>query len=152
MEQLNKLIFLSLIIVCISACYNNSAVKTSKINGQDFISCNIDKIKETFNLNLSDIAEYSEVVILKNDSVLKVEDYQIERVVVSDKYIVVMPRLTPALLYTRKGKFIKKLTPFGSSNSEELYGIHAQIDDERDMVYLLVCGLKLLRFNVYDFN
>jgi hypothetical protein len=141
-----------LIIICTSTCYNNSALKVSKFDGQDFISCNIDKIKDTFNLKLSDIAEYSEVVVLSNDSTLKVEDYQIERVVVSDKYIVVMPRSTPALLYTRKGKFIKKLKPLGSPKSEKLCGIHAQIDDEKDMVYLLVCGLKLLRFNVNDFD
>lgn len=128
----------------------NSAIKVTHCDGHDIISCNIDKIKETRNLMMSEIAEYSEIVVLSNDSSLKDEDYNIQRIVVSDKYIVVMPRSRAALLYNRNGEFIKRLATSNNSKDEQLCTIHAQIDDERDMIYLLVCGLELLRFNAHD--
>lgn len=148
---MNRMIIFTLIFIGIEAC-NNSPVEISKIDGHDFVSCNIDKIKNTRSLKLSEIAEYSQIVALSNDSTLENEDYNIQRTIVSDKYIVVLPWSRPALLYSRNGQFIKRLIPSDSPHDRNLCGIYAQIDDEKDMIYLLVCGLRLLRFNVYDFN
>jgi hypothetical protein len=148
---MNRIIIFILAIVSIQSC-NNSAVEIFKIDGHEFVSCNIDKIRETRSLKLSEIAEYSQIVTLSNDSSLESEDYNIQRTIVSDKYIVVLPWLRPALLYSRNGQFIKRLLPSGIQNNRNLFGIYAQIDDENDMIYLLVSGLQLLRFNTHDFS
>ncbi|MGV8096509.1 MAG: hypothetical protein AB2L24_32025 [Mangrovibacterium sp.] len=150
MNLLSKIkLFLLFLIVGTHAC-NNSPIKIAKVEGHDFVSCNIDKIKDIRNLKLSEIAEYSQIVVLANDSSLDDEDYNIQRTVVSDKYVVVMPWSRAALLYDRNGKFIKRLVPSDNSKDEQLYGIYAQIDDEKDAIYILVCGLKILRFNALD--
>ncbi|MGV8139551.1 MAG: hypothetical protein AB2L20_30510 [Mangrovibacterium sp.] len=148
---MNRIINFVLIFVVIEAC-KNSPIKISEIEGHDFVLCNIAKIKDTRSLKLSEIAEYSQIVALSNDSTLVYEDYNIQRTFVSDKYIVVLPWSRPALLYTRNGKFIKRLIPSNKPNDKNLCAIYAQIDDEKDMIYLLVCGLKLLKYSVYDFN
>lgn len=144
-----KIISFLALFVGILACNNNSLIKISEVDGHDFVSCNIDKIKNTYNLKLSEIAECSEIVVLSNDSSLKDTDYNIQRTFVSDKYVIVMPWTRPALLYSRDGKFIKRL--FSSDKVKNLlWGLYAQIDDENDKFYLLVNGLKLLVFNVHD--
>ncbi|MCK9413568.1 MAG: hypothetical protein M0Q53_14805 [Prolixibacteraceae bacterium] len=146
-----KIISFLALFVGILACNNNSPIKISEVDGHDFVSCNIDKIKNTYNLKLSEVAEYSEIVVLSNDPSLEDEDYNIQRTFVSDKYIIVMPWTRPALLYSRDGKFIKRL--FSSDKVKNLlWGLYAQIDDENDKFYLLVAGLKLLIFNLHDNN
>lgn len=145
---MNRMIIFILIFVGIGAC-NNSPVEISEIDGHDFVSCNIDKIKNTNSLKLSEIADYSELVVLSNDPSLEDEDYNIQRTFASDKYIIVMPWTRPPLLYNRNGKFIKHL--FSSDKVKKIpWGLYAQIDDENDKFYLLVAGLKLLVFNLYD--
>ncbi|TKG94559.1 hypothetical protein EYV94_11460 [Puteibacter caeruleilacunae] len=139
-------IFVSLFGFC--GCHNDP-IKVSTVEGHEFISCNIDNIRDTANLMLSDISEYSEVVILAKDSALQDDDYIIDRTIVSEKYIVVIPCRRPALLYTREGEFIKRLVIDDARNPDRVWGISAEIDDEKDQIFLLVAGLGLYRFNAY---
>ena len=124
------------------SCNNNSSIKISEIDGDEFLSCNIDKVKDNHCLNLSEIAESCEVVFLENDTTLRKEDYQLGHVTVSDNYIVVMPEQRPALLYSKTGKFIKRLG--GDGEQKYLWAIHSQIDKQEDKVYIQVPGLEQL--------
>lgn len=132
--------------ICLSC--HKPPVSSSVVEGHEFITCTIDEISDTSDLKLSDISEYCEVVILENDEIEE-KDNDVDRIVTSNNYIVVIPQFRPALLYHRNGKFIKQLVPEGKD--ERAYGgISAQIDDANDKIYVMVSGLKLLAFNVHD--
>ncbi len=149
----NKIIIWPVIAILLISlgCANQSPVGISEVDGHDFVSCNIDKIKETRDLRLSEIAEYSEIVVLAGDTTcLETDDYDIRRTFVSDKYIIVMPWDTPPLLYSRDGKFIRRLVAFGSSHNKPLGGLLAEIDDKNDRFYILAWGIKLLVFNLNE--
>lgn len=139
---MNRRLFFIITILGLEACNNNSAIKVSRIQGNEFISCNIDKIKETHSLKLSEVAESCETVFLEKDSLLSDEDYDLKQVTVSDNFIVAMPDDKPALLYSREGKFIKRLG--GAGNQEYYCAMHAQIDKLEDKVYIQVPGFEQL--------
>lgn len=135
------LIILILLMILLEACKNSSPIKISEIDGHEFISCNIDKVKDTKDLHLNEIAESCEIVLLENDTIFNEEDYKLEQVTVSENYIVAMPF---ALLYSRSGKFIKRLGGDGS-------GIHSKIDKQESKVYIQVNGYsQLYIFNIKD--
>lgn len=133
--------FISILIGFVS-CNNNSPLEISEINGDEFLSCNIDKVKDNHCLKLSEIAESCEIVFLEDDTTLIKEDYQLGHVTVSDNFIVVMPKLRPALLYSKTGKFIKRLG--GDGKQKYSLAIRSQIDKQEDKVYIQVPGYDQL--------
>jgi len=139
---MNRIIIFILILIGVVSCNNNSPIKISEIDGHEFLSCNIDKVKDNHCLKLSEIAESCEIVFLENDTTLRKEDYQLGHVTVSENFIVAMPEQRPALLYSRTGKFIKRLG--GDGEQKYLWAINSQIDKQEDKVYIQVPGLEQL--------
>ncbi len=130
-----------LMIIVVGAC-NSSPVKVSEVDGNEFVSCNIDKVKDYRHLMMSEIAESCDIVFLENDTSLTKEDYKLEQVTVSDNFIVVIPKQRPALLYSKTGKFIKRLG--GDGEQKYLWAIHSQIDKQENKAYIQVPGLEQL--------
>lgn len=134
-------------------CNNDSPVEISNIGGNELVVCNIDKISDTSDLKLSKVAKSCKMVSLKDDPALEPEDHNIGQIRVSKNYLVIMPVRRPALLYSRKGEFIKRLVGDGKQNY--LRAMDARIDSKEEKVYiqiprykkLLVFGLKDQSFN-----
>lgn len=143
-EQLTIIYILAL---CFCSCKERNPIVVMQLDGVNFVECNIDRITDLRTINLSEIAEYSEIVLL-SDETFNTNDYpEIRRIFVSEKYILIQPEgITSPLLYNRDGFFIKELV-YKDNKSPVIL---AEFDDEEDKIYLMMAGFVFLIYDVAD--
>lgn len=131
---------LSLIVTIILLCSFQKKKTASErviVNRNEVVVTNVDKVKDTIKLKLSDLLVSCEVVPLETRSESFISMAQ--RVAVSKNYIAVKDsERTPLKLFSRDGKYLRDIGAIGRGPDEYNIGLYGvQIDEANENLYLL---------------
>lgn len=144
-----KGIRISFILAVVMICCDRPSVETLNIAGNEFISCDIDRIDNRKSLKLSEITRKSDLIVLK-DSLSRPEkcDYKINSITLSSKYIALSVYDKPTRLYDINGQFIKLLDYKEKNQSKHRFSVDVQIDDQNDLFYILAPGGRIFQLGL----
>ncbi len=140
-------IFLIALFVCV-ACSHNEAVRVEVINGNEVTICEFSKVKDTVDMNLSELIENLEIVKLENKKEAFVKT---SSTIITDNYIGVRNyNDIPFKLFTKDGKFVTNIGKIGRGPNEYRMLYSSQIDEKNGKIYLMPWMMNQLW--VYDLN
>ena len=118
------------------------------IDGEDFLTCNLSEVKDTFNISLSSLVSSLEVVRLENSEEAFVDTEG--HTLVSDNYIGIYSVMTSQYkLFGRDGKFLNNIGTKGQGPNE-YYAVYDSYIDEKNNPILLFPWMdkKILVFDL----
>lgn len=133
------IVFAAFLFSFLTQCKNEqkgSHAKLVSVGDNEVIVCNINEVKDTIDLPLSDLINECEMIPLEtNEQSLFESVYHIG---ISDNYIAIHSYgQHPIKLFDRKGNFVRNIGSIGRGPGEfsSLYGI--QLDEEADRIYII---------------
>lgn len=119
-------------------------------NGDSLIVCDIDQVKDTFNVPLSSLLSSFEVIRLENteDALTAVDG----AIAVSDDFMGIVSFKAGAYkLYDKKGKYLRTLSKPGQGPDEYYINIYdSYIDEKNRRIYML--SFRATKIMVFDFE
>lgn len=105
------------------------------IDGEDFLTCNLSEVKDTFNISLSSLVSSLEVVRLENSEEAFVDTEG--HTLVSDNYIGIYSVMTSQYkLFGRDGKFLNNIGTKGQGPNEYYAVYDSYIDEKNNRIFL----------------
>lgn len=110
-NRLIKIVFGIVLFISLSNCQklNNGSVTFINVNGQKILVCDVDKITETREMNLSELVETSYLIRLSNDTNALIGNTWLEKY--SSGYFIVAELSNKLSLFNQSGQFINSWYP-----------------------------------------